>query len=86
MTKQCSKEAASCWHRGTALSGLLLGTSISTKHLVNQPFWTNVLHVHFEAGVPYEWNVQLCALLGVEAALDAVIHESHETCCYNDTR
>jgi len=75
MTKQCSKEAASCWQRDPTLSGrLLLRASISTKHLVNQSFRANVLHVHFEAGVSYEWNMQLRGLLGLEAALDAVIH------------
>lgn len=86
MTKQYLNEAASCWRRDAAESGRLLPrTGVSTEHLVNEPLGANVLHVHFEAGAPHEWNVQLRALLGVEATLDTIINESHEACCYYDT-
>jgi hypothetical protein len=55
------------------------------EHLINESLGTNVLHVHFEAGTSDEWDVQLRALLRVEATLDAIVNEGHETTCNDDT-
>jgi hypothetical protein len=86
MTKKHLNEAALCWRRDAAVPGRLLPRAgVSIEHLVNEPPGTNVLHVHFEAGAPHEWYLQLPALIRAEAALDAVVNESHEACCYNDT-
>jgi hypothetical protein len=86
MTKQYLNGVTLCWHRATAMPGRLLSwTDISTEHLVDKPPGTNVLHVHLETGASHKWDVQLRALLGVKATLDAVIHKCHEACCYNNT-
>jgi hypothetical protein len=61
----------------TARRRLFLRANIATEHFVNEPLRTDILHVHFEASVPDKWNVQLRALLGVKATLDAVVDECH---------
>ena len=49
------------------------------KDLINKPPRTNVLQIrHLERRVAEKGDVHLRALLGVEAALYAVIHKSHE--------
>lgn len=55
-----------------------------TEHLVDETFGTNVFHVHLEAGASHHGNVQLRALLRMEATLDAVIYKRHEASCNND--
>jgi hypothetical protein len=55
------------------------------EYFVNQSFGTNVFHIHLQAGAPNKWDVQLGALLGMEATLDAIIHEGHEACCNDNT-
>ena len=54
------------------------------KHLINKPHGTNVFHIHLQRRAPEERDVQLGALLGVEATLYAVVHEGHEACCDDD--
>lgn len=56
----------------------------AAEHFVDETLGTNVFHVHFEAGASHQGDVQLRALLRVEAALDAVVYKCHEACCDDD--
>lgn len=55
------------------------------ENLVNQTLGSDVLHVHLERCMTQEGNVQLGALLGVEATFDTIVNERHQACCNNDT-
>jgi hypothetical protein len=56
------------------------------KHFVDETFRADVFQVcHFERRVAEKGDVHLCALFGVEASLDAVVHKSHEACRHNNT-
>jgi hypothetical protein len=56
------------------------------EHFIDEPLRANVLQIrHLERRVAEKRDVHLCTLLGVEAALDAVVHEGHEACGYNNT-
>ena len=56
------------------------------EHLIDKPFRANVLQVrHLERRVAEKGDVHLRALLGVEVALYAVVHKSHEAGGYYDT-
>jgi hypothetical protein len=56
------------------------------EHFINKPLGANVLQIrHLEGRVAEKGDVHLSALLGVEAALYAVVHEGHEACGYYNT-
>jgi hypothetical protein len=56
------------------------------EHLIDEPLRANILQIrHLERRVAEKRNVHLSALLGVEAALYAVVHESHKACGYDNT-
>jgi hypothetical protein len=79
LTKTCSSGMVLPFNGDSAGSSrLFLRTVIATEHLINEPLRADILHVHFETGSAHKRNVQLRALLGVEATLDAVVNERHE--------
>ena len=74
-------------YRRRRLSPLQTATNMfPMEHFINKPFRAYILQIrHLERRVAKKGDVHLSALLGVEAALYAVVHEGHEACGYYNT-